>query len=137
MAVSITISITDAEDDVGELGSLFEAIVEDDDLRVVRKQLVSGAPDPDVLGAEDIIRLVVESAPLMGAVTACVTHWLSTRRTKFTLKIGDKSISVNGQVSEDLVRQALEQVSAEQKRLEGAEPVDDNGQEPGDAAPPQ
>ncbi|GAB0108468.1 hypothetical protein JMUB6875_74850 [Nocardia sp. JMUB6875] len=131
VAVSITISISDAEDDVGELGSLFEAIVEDDDLRVVRKQLVSGVPDPDVLGAEDIIKLVVESAPLMGAVTACVTHWLSTRRTKFTLKIGDNSISVNGKVSEDLVRQALEKVSAEQKQLEGA------SQEPGDAAPPQ
>ncbi|MEC3953812.1 hypothetical protein VMT65_12300 [Nocardia sp. CDC153] len=110
MSATIFISISDAEDDVAELGSLFNAIVDDDDLRSVRKQLVGGEAVAGTLGAEEIIKLVVESAPLMAAVTACVNAWLSSRRTKFTLKIGQNEISVNGKVSEDLVRQALEQV---------------------------
>ncbi|MFE3794488.1 hypothetical protein KHQ06_30155 [Nocardia tengchongensis] len=130
MTATITISICDADDDIAELGSLFEAIVEDDDLRAVRKQRVSGAPRPDVLGAEEVIKLVVESAPLMGAVTACVTAWLAGRTTKFTLKIGDSEISVKGKVSEDLVRQALEQVRPDAKELESVPDA-------GGATPPQ
>ncbi|MEC3919432.1 effector-associated constant component EACC1 [Nocardia sp. CDC160] len=113
MSTTIIISISDAEDDVAELGSLFNAIVDDDDLRSVRKQLVGGESVAGTLGAEEIIKLVVESAPLMAAVTACVNAWLSSRRTKFTLKIGQNEISVNGKVSEDLVRQALEQIKSD------------------------
>ncbi|MFE5285431.1 hypothetical protein ACFRAQ_10720 [Nocardia sp. NPDC056611] len=110
MAATITISITDADDDIAELASLFEAIVVDDDLRAVHKRLISGEPVPDALGATELIKLVVESAPLMGAVTACVTAWIASRTTKFTLRIGDSEISVKGDVSEDVVRQALEQI---------------------------
>ncbi|MFD7846643.1 hypothetical protein ACFV4K_27360 [Nocardia sp. NPDC059764] len=110
MAATITISITDADDDIAELASLFEAIVVDDDLRAVHKRLISGEPVPDALGATELIKLVVESAPLMGAVTACVTAWIASRTTKFTLKIGDSEISVKGDVSEAVVRQALEQI---------------------------
>ncbi|MEU1432215.1 hypothetical protein ABZ412_34635 [Nocardia sp. NPDC005746] len=110
MAATITISITDADDDIAELASLFEAIVVDDDLRAVHKRLISGEPVPDALGASELIKLVVESAPLMGAVTACVTAWIASRTTKFTLRIGDSEISVKGEVPEDVVRQALEQI---------------------------
>ncbi|MEU1208891.1 hypothetical protein [Nocardia sp. NPDC005825] len=110
MAATITISITDADDDIAELASLFEAIVVDDDLRAVHKRLISGEPVPDALGATELIKLVVESAPLMGAVTACLTAWIASRTTKFTLKIGDSEISVKGEVSEAVVRQALEQL---------------------------
>lgn len=110
MAATITISITDADDDIAELASLFEAIVVDDDLRAVHKRLISGEPVPDALGASELIKLVVESAPLMGAVTACLTAWIASRTTKFTLRIGDSEISVKGEVSEDVVRQAIEQI---------------------------
>lgn len=110
MTATITISITDADDDIAELASLFEAIVIDDDLRAVHKRLISGEPVPDALGAEEVIKLVVESAPLMGAITACLTAWIASRTTKFTLRIGDSEISVKGDISEDVVRQALEQI---------------------------
>ncbi|MGW4352231.1 effector-associated constant component EACC1 [Nocardia sp. NPDC004582] len=110
MAATITISITDADDDIAELASLFEAIVEDDDLRAVHKRLIHSDPLPEVLGAEEIIKLVVESAPLMGAVTTCVTAWIASRTTKFTLRIGDAEITVKGDISEDAVRQALDQI---------------------------
>ncbi|MGW4533078.1 effector-associated constant component EACC1 [Nocardia sp. NPDC004340] len=126
MAATITISITDADDDIAELASLFEAIVVDDDLRAVHKRLISGEPVPDALGATELIKLVVESAPLMGAVTACVTAWIASRTTKFTLKIGDSEISVKGDVSEAVVRQALEQIrpngvhNPDTKRIEEA-----------------
>ncbi|MEU1525518.1 hypothetical protein ABZ413_25330 [Nocardia rhamnosiphila] len=85
--MELLVAVEAADDDVEELHSLFEALLEDDELRQVSKRLGSGPSQTGTLGAEEIIRIVVDSAPLWGALTASVTAWLHMRRPRLNLKI--------------------------------------------------
>lgn len=86
MTVELWIAVQ-AEDDIEELHSLFEALAEDDELRSASMRLTPGARHEQTLGAEEIIHLVVDSAPLWGALGTSVTAWLHMRRPQLTIKI--------------------------------------------------
>jgi hypothetical protein len=62
----------DAEDEAAALHSLYSAVLEDDDLRRARKSLVTGQPREGEMGAEDIIRLVLDT-DIVSAVASCLT----------------------------------------------------------------
>lgn len=83
----LLVTVVGAEDEVAELHSLYKAIVEDDDLGSAGKKLVPGAQAADTLGAEEIIRLIVDSPEIWTAVTTCVTAWLRMRRPTLRLKL--------------------------------------------------
>lgn len=107
--MEVVLSISDCGDAVAELHSLYAAMLDDDELRTVRKTLVPAPPEGGRLGAEEIIRVIVESKPLLGAVTACVTAWIAARKPKARLTIGEITIELDGRAAtDDSVRAAIE-----------------------------
>ncbi|MFI9511201.1 hypothetical protein [Nocardia sp. NPDC052566] len=85
--MELLIAVDAADDDVAELHSLYQAIVEDDDLRPAGKRLEPGAPSEGELGAEEIIRMVIDSAPLWTALSASFTAWLHMRTPRLRVKL--------------------------------------------------
>ncbi|MDN2497463.1 MULTISPECIES: effector-associated constant component EACC1 [Nocardia] len=90
------LSIADSEDDAAELHDLYAAIIEDDELRSARKRLEAGQPGANRMGAEEIIRLVIENPSLDAAVSTCIAAWLATRRSRRMKVIirADRSVEV-------------------------------------------
>ncbi|AYF73764.1 hypothetical protein D7D52_07710 [Nocardia yunnanensis] len=80
MTVELVVGVGGSDDDVAELHSLFEALVEDDELRAARKSLAAAAEQRGTLGAEEVIRIAVDSAALCTALSTCVVAWLRMRR---------------------------------------------------------
>ncbi|RJO72958.1 hypothetical protein D5S18_21995 [Nocardia panacis] len=85
--MELVVTVSEAEDDVEELHSLYSALLEDDELRSARKHLDPGAERPDTLGAEEVIRLVLDSMELFTALTTCLTAWLHMRKPRLRLRI--------------------------------------------------
>jgi len=115
VTVELLVAVTASDDDIDELHSLYSAIVEDDEMRCAGKGLVRGATADATLGAEEIIRLVLDSPELWAAVSACVTAWLRARRPQLTVKLTASNgrtaqIAASGgqAVDEARVREALE-----------------------------
>ncbi|MBH0120021.1 hypothetical protein I0Q12_11040 [Rhodococcus sp. CX] len=81
------LSIAGSQDDAEELRDLYAAILDDNELRTARKSVVQGAPKEGQMGAEDTIRLVVDSPALWTAVSSCVTAWLATRESRLRLVV--------------------------------------------------
>ncbi|WP_433203990.1 effector-associated constant component EACC1 [Nocardia sp. CA-107356] len=115
MTVELLVAVTASDDDVEELHSLYSAIIEDDDMLSAGKGVVRGEPGADTLGAEEIIRLVLDSPELWTAVSACVTAWLQIRKPNLKLKLTTRNgrtaeIDASGgkAIDEAQVRAALE-----------------------------
>ncbi|MGW5225832.1 effector-associated constant component EACC1 [Nocardia niigatensis] len=87
MMVELVLAVGASDDDVEELHSLFEALVEDDELRPARKSIERSATRTGTLGAEETIRIVVDSAALCTALSTCVVAWLRMRRPKLRLTV--------------------------------------------------
>ncbi|WP_405496451.1 hypothetical protein [Nocardia sp. NBC_00511] len=87
MNVELVLAVGASDDDVEELHSLFEALVEDDELRTASKSTQRAATRTDTLGAEETIRIVVDSAALCTALSTCVVAWLRMRRPKLRLTV--------------------------------------------------
>ncbi|WP_198347583.1 effector-associated constant component EACC1 [Nocardia terrae] len=83
--MELVLAVEGSDDDVEELHSLFEALVEDDELRGARKGVERSAGRAGTLGAEETIRVVVDSAALCTALSTCVVAWLRMRRPKLRL----------------------------------------------------
>ncbi|QIS13671.1 effector-associated constant component EACC1 [Nocardia arthritidis] len=84
--MELLVAVHGADDDIAELHSLFEALIEDDELRAAGKRLEPGAAHPQTLGAEEIIRIVLDSPALWTALSTCVAAWLQLRRPRLRLK---------------------------------------------------
>lgn len=87
MNVELVLAVGASDDDVEELHSLFEALVEDDELRTASKSTQRAATRTGTLGAEETIRIVVDSAALCTALSTCVVAWLRMRRPKLRLTV--------------------------------------------------
>ncbi|MFE3195488.1 hypothetical protein ACFXHA_41255 [Nocardia sp. NPDC059240] len=83
--MELLLAVEASEDDVEELHSLFEALIEDDELRAAPKTLAAGSERSGTLGAEEVIRIVVDSAALCTALSTCVVAWLRMRRPKLRM----------------------------------------------------
>ncbi|APA99415.1 effector-associated constant component EACC1 [Nocardia seriolae] len=83
--MELVLAVEASGDDVEELHSLFEAMVEDDELRSARKSLDRGQVRGGTLGAEEAIRVVVDSAALCTALSTCIVAWLRMRRPKLRM----------------------------------------------------
>ncbi|MFE6858300.1 hypothetical protein [Nocardia sp. NPDC057668] len=113
MTDEVVLSISECDDAVSELHSLYAAMLDDDELRTMRKNLIQIPPEDGRLGAEELIQIVVDSKPLLGAVTACVTTWIAARKPKARLIIGKIAIELDGRaVTDDSVRAAIELAQA-------------------------
>jgi hypothetical protein len=106
--------VVGSDDDVTELHDLYAAILDDDELRTVRKALVRGPAEADWMGAEECVRLFLDNPALDTAVSTCVTAWLATRksrRLKVTVRAdGSAEIEADGirEVTPSDVRAALD-----------------------------
>lgn len=89
----LRLSIEGAEDDAAELHDLYTAILADDDLRSARKSLVPGQPNSAQMGAEDVIRLVLDNPGFYTMVSTCVAAWLATRKSHLRVVFRGKEIS--------------------------------------------
>jgi hypothetical protein len=119
--MDLRIAIAGARDDLDELHSLYEEILDDDGLRPVRKSIEHGRPSEGEMGAEEIIKLVLDP-DMITAVSSCVTAWLTARRSRLRVVIqgegGSASVDAEGPdaVTEETVTQALEAASGEAAR---------------------
>ena len=111
--MDLRIGITGTDDDVAELHSLYEAILEDGELRPARKSLEEGRPAPGEMGLDEIVRLALD-ADLITAVASCITAWLTAKRGRLHVVVqgpgGSARIDAEGTeaVTRESVSQALE-----------------------------
>lgn len=76
------ISIAESDDDTYELHDLYRTILDDDELHEAGTSLITAAPRPGQLGADEWVRLVLDNPALDTAVSTCVTAWLATRKSR-------------------------------------------------------
>ncbi|WP_433717181.1 effector-associated constant component EACC1 (plasmid) [Nocardia sp. CA-084685] len=81
------ISVTGTDDDVDALHDLYAVVIDDDQLRTVRKSLVPGEPQAGHMGAEDVIRLVLDNTALIAALATCTKSWLQSRKSTLKLTV--------------------------------------------------
>jgi hypothetical protein len=93
--VKILITVVEADDDVAELHSLFDALVEDDELVSASKHLVTGTAHAATLGADESIQVIVESGALWGALSTTLISWLQMRRPRLRIRLtrGDGTVA--------------------------------------------
>ena len=109
---NLEIAVQESTDDLGALQDLYNAVLDDESLRPLRKQLVPAQPAAGQMGAEDIIQVVLNPA-LLSALSACVTAWLATRKTKLKIVLngrgGEATVEFEGTnaVTEQTIREAL------------------------------
>ncbi len=107
------LSIDGSADDIGELHDLHEAFREDYDLVGVRAALLPTSAPEGAMGGEEVIRIIFDNPALCTGVSACVTAWLATRKSR-RLKIivranGTAEIQADGikEITTDQVAEAL------------------------------
>jgi|tagenome__1003787_1003787.scaffolds.fasta_scaffold20931455_2 hypothetical protein len=111
---TIELSITDARDPHGETRALYKALLADSRLRSARKELTTGAGAPEDMGADELIRFVLESPEVITAAASCISAWLAARSSKITLIIKgpnrEEIVSAEGVdvADEEVVRRALD-----------------------------
>lgn len=109
----LEVLVENSADDEAILGDLFDAIVDDVALRAAGKRLVGAQPKPGQMGSADIISMVL-NPELVSALSACVTAWFATRKSRLTLKLrgsaGEATVEFEGSgvVTEKTVRRALD-----------------------------
>lgn len=81
-AFEFRLSIDGSTDDTGELHDLHEAIRDDHELVGVRSSLGPMSAPEGAMGAEEIVRIIFDNPALCTAVSACVTAWLATRKSR-------------------------------------------------------
>lgn len=123
---NLEIAVQGSDDDVEVLYDLYDAFLDDDSLRQIRKDMIPAKPEAGEMGAAEIILLVMALNPgLLTALTKCVTTWFATRRSNLKLKIrgpkGQATLEFDGKnaVTEKHVLQAF--ALAEGIDLEAAE----------------
>ncbi|MBL1074055.1 hypothetical protein JK358_06570 [Nocardia sp. 2] len=123
--VEILLAVHDSDDDVAELKSLFDELVVDDELRALRKE-IARTPRAGTLGAEEIIRIVIDAPEFWGAVTTCVVAWLRMRRPQLRLKLSRPDglhaeiVAIGGEaVNEAQVLEAIDIVRGENTKSDG------------------
>jgi hypothetical protein len=110
---NLEIAVQGSDDDVAVLHDLFDAFLDDNSLRRARKSVIPGKPQGEQMGAEDIIQMAL-NPELLSALSACVTAWFATRKSKLTLEIeghgGRATVEFDGvrAVTEEHVRNAFE-----------------------------
>lgn len=107
------ISVAGTDDDVAELHDLYASLLDDDELQTAHKTVELGQPGRGEMGAEDIVRLIVDNPGLDTAISTCVTAWLATRKSR-RLKLiiranGSAEIQADGitRIAPEDVAQAL------------------------------
>jgi hypothetical protein len=109
----LEIAVQGSDDDDAVLHDLYDAFLDDDSLRPIRKGMIPAKPKAGQMGAEDIIQMAL-NPDLLSALSACVTAWFATRRSKLKLVIqghgGQATVEFDGvgAVTEKHVRQALD-----------------------------
>lgn len=110
---NLEIAVQGSDDDVAVLHDLYDALLDDESLRRVRKGVVPAEPEAGQMGAEDIIQMAL-NPDLLSALTACVTAWFATRKSKLKLVLqghgGQATVEFDGvgAVTEKHLRQALD-----------------------------
>jgi len=110
---NLEIAVQGSDDDVAALHDLYDALLDDESLRRVRKGVLPAEPEAGQMGAEDIIQMAL-NPDLLSALTACVTAWFATRKSKLKLVLqghgGQATLEFDGvgAVTEKHVRQALD-----------------------------
>ncbi|MEV6218853.1 hypothetical protein [Nocardia sp. NPDC051833] len=98
--VELNFMISHADDAAAEIDSLYKNIVEDDSVLKIKKSISRAQLNADDMGAEDVIRLILEPS-VTAALSACVTAWI-TRKSRLRIKVvgpgGMAEIDVNGHV---------------------------------------
>ena len=112
-------SITNAEDDAAELNDLYSAILDDRQLRAAKKSLAPGQPGAGQMGAEEVIRIVLENPGFYTAASTCVSAWLASRQSRLKVIIranGSAEIEADGinPITATVVEQALNAARKEQ-----------------------
>jgi hypothetical protein len=106
--------VVDSDDDAAAQRDLYDAVVDDDSLRPVQKNIVAATPAPGHMsGAVDILSVVL-NPELITALSACITAWFATRTSRLKLKVrgavGEATVEFKGRdvVTEEAVRRAFE-----------------------------
>lgn len=95
--------VAGAADDTAELHALYSVIAEDDELRPMHKKLVPGQPVSGQMGAEDIIRIILDPATV-AAFSMCICAWLNSRRSKLRLIVKEPGNSRQVEIVADGVK---------------------------------
>lgn len=111
----VYVSIALVDGDVAELGSLYVWLQRDDELRGHVKA-VTGSPKPgDMGGVTETLTVALGSGGAGAVLTATLSAWLSTRRTKISVAVttGGKTTSIeidaaNAAAAAQLFRTALD-----------------------------
>ncbi|MFE3986541.1 hypothetical protein ACFXPR_18840 [Nocardia tengchongensis] len=94
------LSIEDSDDDAALLRDLYEAIRDDYELTGVRTSLVPASVPEGKMGAEEILRLVLDHSSVDLAVCGVISAWIAARRAR-RLKLivrsdGTAELEING-----------------------------------------
>jgi hypothetical protein len=109
----LEIAVQGSDDDAAVLHDLYDAFLDDESLRPVRKDIIPAEPESGQMGAEDIIQMAL-NPDLLSALSACVTAWFATRRSKLKLVLrghgGQATVEFNGvgAVTEKHVQRAFD-----------------------------
>jgi hypothetical protein len=109
----LEVLVEKSDDNEAVLRDLYDAIVDDASLRPAQKSVIAAQPELGHMGSADIIAIVL-NPDLVSALSACVTAWFATRRSRLTLKVrgpaGEAKVEFEGSdvITEKTVRRALD-----------------------------